>query len=103
MEITIRRPYSTNHKDIGTPYSSVGVRAGLIGARIRITTRSELGVAGSLTMDEHIYNRIATAHAFSTIFSPTMPAAAGGPGNRLSPPIINSADMAFPRLNNLRF
>jgi cytochrome c oxidase subunit 1 len=65
--------------------------------------RIELGQAGSLIGDDQIYNVIVTAHAFIIIFFMVIPILIGGFGNWLVPLILGAPDIAFPRLNNLRF
>ena len=95
--------FSTNHKDIGTLYFIIGIWSGFLGARIRLIIRTELGIVGRIIIDEQIYNAMVTAHAFLIIFFFVIPVAVGGFGNWLLPLIINVIDIAFPRLNNLRF
>ena len=65
--------------------------------------RLELGQPGSIIGDDQIYNVIVTAHAFVIIFFIVIPIIIGGFGNWLVPLIIGAPDIAFPRINNIRF
>lgn len=95
--------YSTNHKDIGILYFIFAIWSGLIGSSIRIIIRLELGSPNSLILNDQTFNSIVTSHAFIIIFFIVIPFIIGGFGNFLVPLIIGSPDIAYPRLNNIRF
>lgn len=95
--------YSTNHKDIGILYFLFAIWSGIIGSSIRILIRLELGTCNRLILNDQIYNSIITSHAFIIIFFIVIPFIIGGFGNYLVPLILGSPDIAYPRMNNIRF
>ena len=74
-----------------------------MGTSLRVLIRTELRAPGNLIGDDQIYNVIVTAHAFVIIFFIVIPIMIGGFGNWLVPLMLGSPDIAFPRINNIRF
>lgn len=95
--------YSTNHKDIGILYFIFALWSGILGSSIRIIIRLELGTCGTIIFNDQVFNSIVTRHAFIIIFFIVIPFIIGGFGNFIAPLIIGAPDMAYPRINNIRF
>ena len=96
----------TNHKDIGTIYFLLGLWRGLLGTTYRWIIRRRLSTGWSRNVytnrEEYVYATYVTIHAFLIIFFIVIPIIIGGFGNWLIPIIISAADIAFPRINNIR-
>jgi len=84
-------------------YFIFGIWSGILGTRFRSLIRFELTQPGDFLIDFDYYNSVVTAHAFIIIFFMVIPIIIGGFGNLLVPVIIGATDIAYPRLNNIRF
>jgi heme/copper-type cytochrome/quinol oxidase subunit 1 len=76
---------------------------GFIGTSLSFIIRLELGIPGGILNNPILYNRVITAHGLIMIFFFVMPVLMGGFGKWLIPILLNTTDMAFPRLNKLSF
>lgn len=99
----IRWNWSTNAKDIGTIYIIIAIIWGSIGVALSDAIRIQLIIPNSDFLANHgqLYNVIISAHALAMIFFFVMPIFIGGFANYLVPLMLGTADMSYPRLNNI--
>lgn len=102
-KVCTRWLFTTNHKRLGIGYLIFALYSGILGIVFSALIRLELATTHSswFTDAYQVYNVIVTSHAFIMIFFMVMPALLGGFGNFFVPIMIGSADMAYPRLNNI--
>lgn len=74
-----------------------------MGSSLSFFIRVELGQPGGFFCFDQLYNVVVTSHAFIMIFFAVIPIMIGGFGNWLVPIILGRPDIAFPRINNMRF
>lgn len=84
-------------------YIVIGVWAAGVGAGLSLLMRKEIRCKGSFLGSDHFYYAIVTGHAFIIVFFVVMPVLGAGLGNWLLPFLCLHKDMAFPRINALRF
>jgi cytochrome c oxidase subunit 1 len=89
--------------DIGILYIIFSILAGIIVGFLSVIIRTQLMYINVLNNNYQLYNVMVTGHAVIMVFFMIMPALMGGFGNRFVPLMIGATDVAFPRMNNLRF
>lgn len=97
--------WSTSHKDIGSIYLVFRRRAGVLRTRLSLLIRVELGYPGSQLFggDYQLYNVLVTAHGVLMVFFVVLPRLFGGFSNWFLPIFIGASEIAFPRVNSIRF
>src|ERR1700738_1398257 len=93
---------ATNHKDIGTLYLLLSITNLMIGGVMALMIPAELFEPGLQIMRPEFFNQLSTEHGLIMIFGAVMPAFVGL-ANWMIPLQIGASDMAFARMNNLRF
>lgn len=95
---------TTNHKTIAILYIVASVGFGVLGLITSLVIRVQLSSSsGALIVESavNVYNYIITSHGLVMIFYLVMPILFSGGGNLITVCSVGSADVAFPRLNNV--
>src|ERR1700746_399883 len=93
---------SVDHKQIGILYMWSSTIFFVVGGILALLMRIQLSRPENHFFSPTMYNQIFTMHGTTMIFLVVVPALIGF-GNYLVPLMIGARDMAFPRLNALRF
>ncbi len=94
---------SVDHKRIGTRYLYTAFAFFVIGGIEALLLRIQLAKPENSFLDEHAYDQLFTLHGTTMIFLFATPIIVGGFGNYLTPLLLGTRDMAFPRLNALSY
>lgn len=95
--------FTTDHRVVGVIYFLFSIFSGLLALSYSIIIRSELLSSYSQFISGTSYNVVITAHGIIFLFFVVIAVLIGGFANYLLPLIINSPDVAYPRLNNISF
>merc|ERR1711933_578303 len=93
-----------NHKRLGIYYLLSAFIFGISGTLISVLVRIELYSSGNRilsTENQNFYNVSITLHGLLMIFFLVMPGLFGGFGNYFVPIFLGSAEVVYPRVNNL--
>ena len=93
-----------NHKGLGIYYLLSAFIFGISGTLISVLLRIELYSSGNRIIspeNQNFYNISITLHGFIMIFFLVMPSLFGGFGNYFVPIFLGSAEVVYPRVNNL--
>jgi len=95
---------TVNHKILAVGYGMIALTLGMSGWALSIIMRLELSrPAQTIIAHEstEIYNFFITIHALTMIFFTVMPMLYGAAGNMITPLAVGSAEVGFPRINNI--
>ena len=95
---------TTNHKTISVLYIVSSLGFGTLGLITSLVIRVQLSnSSGSIIVESaaNVYNYMITSHGLVMIFYLVMPILFSAGGNLITICSVGSADVAFPRLNNL--
>lgn len=100
--------FSTDHKVIGTQYTTMGLIMAAVGGFLAYVFRMNLAYPGENIplygeLGPQQYNTFVTCHGMIMVFWVAMPILLAGFGNYLIPTMIGTDDMAFPTLNMMSF
>src|SRR5258708_18940957 len=93
---------TTDHKLIGIMYMVTGILSFLIGGILVLIVRLQLSQPNLKLVDAETYNQLISAHGVTMIFF-FVTIFLTGIANYMVPIMIGARDMAFPRVNLLRF
>ncbi|MBT4962898.1 MAG: cytochrome c oxidase subunit I [Francisellaceae bacterium] len=93
---------TTNHKDIGTMYLTLGFIMFFVGGILAMGIRAELFKPGFNILEPELFNQFTTMHGLIMVFGAVMPIFVGF-ANWMIPIMIGAPDMALPRMNNWSF
>jgi heme/copper-type cytochrome/quinol oxidase subunit 1 len=95
--------FTTDHRVVGIIYFLFSLFSGVLATSYSLIIRAELCNSYPQFLTGTLYNVVITAHGIIFLFFVVIAVLIGGFANYLLPIMINSPDVAYPRLNNISF